>query len=128
MSAFSYDNRKFKVQIALQNADSEKTNETFLLEENVGTIQYTNELNNLILTGSVEYTDTDARVDKFLDKTFVNCSFSLDEVVDESDGDIVKTTTKALMAVTMFVSSIGILENSPGKIKYKLFLISNTWT
>lgn len=127
MSAFCYDDRKFVVHAALENADTERLNHTMLLEENIGTIQYTNELNNLVLTGSMEYTDTDQRVDKFLDETFVYCSFILEQVVDQSDGDIEDTKTQEVLAMCMFVNNIAILENVPGKIKYKLFLTSDTW-
>ncbi len=127
MSAFEYDDRKFIFCASLANDDFDDENETNLLDENIGTIQYTNEFNDLVLTGSVEYTDTDQRIDRFLDKTFVYCTFSLKEVEDKSDGNIVKTVVKDELGITMYVNNIGILENAPGRIKYRLFLSSLTW-
>ena len=129
MAAFEYDNRKFIFSASLYHDGfgTQEELEAPLLAENIGTIQYTNEFNNLVLTGSMEYTDTDQRIDRFLDCTFVYCSFSLQEVEDQSDGTISKTVENDGMSIAMFVNNIGILENVPGKIKYKLFLTSLTW-
>lgn len=99
-----------------------------LLPQQIGTIEYTNTLNDLVHSGTLEYTDNDNRIDKYLDKTFVYCTISLSELEERSDGDISDSKTGDSLQARFFVNNIGILQNLPGIVKYKLILQSPTWT
>lgn len=124
---FQYNDKKYQVNVSLQNADVQENSVTVLAPEQIGTIEYTNTLNDLVHSGSMEYADNDHRIDKFLDRTFVYCTISLCELKEKSDGDISDSKPGDVLQVRFFVNNIGIIKNVPGIITYKLMFSSPTW-
>ncbi len=124
---FLYDNRKFNVEVALVDNEVGGGGQVLLHQENIGTIQYTNEINDFVVKGTIEYTDTDAKVDTYLDKFYVQCSVTLRELEDKTSGKITIAKEKRTMSVVFDVVNIGILENQKGRIKYLIYLATPTW-
>jgi len=79
-------------------------------------------MGELHTTGTIEYLDDDAKIDKFLDKQYVNCTVQVARYGDK-DGN----TTIEQHQFGFFVDNIGIVRNEPGKITYELKLVGNTW-
>lgn len=124
---FLYDNRKFNVEVALVDNEVGGGGQVLLHQENIGTIQYTNEINDFVVKGTMEYTDIDSKIDTYLDKFYVQCSVTLRELTDKSDGKITQAKEKRTMSVVFDVVNIGILENQKGRIKYLIYLATPTW-
>lgn len=123
--SFVYNNNKYELDIGLQEEGGEITH---LIDDNIGLIEYTNTVNDIVHEGYIEYLDTDQRIDKYLDKMICYCHVVFSQIVSEADGDIEKKTIIDTLPITFFVNNIGILENNPGSIKYKIFLITKNWT
>ena len=99
-----------------------ETNSVTLDSNNLIRFEMLNRMGELHPTGTIEYLDDDAKIDKFLDSQYVNCTVQVARYGDKDGVDTIEHHQFGF-----FVDNIGIIGNEPGKITYELKLIGNTW-
>lgn len=121
-NVFEINNERYTLNVSIFQKDG--SSEDPLLVENVRLIQYSNEMGILVNQGTLEYFDTDSRIDKYIQQQYVYCSICFTKLTQTKDGDIVVDTSPDKLNTVFFVDNISILENSRDGIKYKLILVS----
>lgn len=98
-----------------------------LIFANIGLFEYSNEMNKLYLEGSMEYTDTDFKCDKFLESQVPRISYTLEHYPTKRDGATTIQTPDRKISQTFLVNGIEIIEHTNGINKYKFYFTSENY-
>lgn len=128
-SAFQYGGKRFIFTAILSWDQNDPSKSTALDNNHINSFYYQNEINQLYLTGYIEYTDVRGEIDKIFDKQFSYCEINLQEITVESDKDyaIETPSKKQHLYHNFYVNSVQILNRSLNEIKYRINIVSSHW-
>lgn len=131
---FKYDGKIFQLVVSIGTAEDillpvdfeDHKKYQMLANENLEMLEFTNELNQLCMTGSLIYKDVEGYVTDFINRTNTTVIVDLRRILTQADGDIsIKNTDDANKFYHEFlVNNIEILDRDGGIITYKLYMIS----
>lgn len=128
-NAFMYNGTRYVLQVTLYTLeDGKKTKSCALDIMGLDTLEYTNELNELLMHGKIIYTDKFGLVDQFLDEQFVWCDVMLARSDEQVDGPVVvqKLSDTERLTHTFLVDGIQILSRAKTIVDYQIDLVSST--
>lgn len=135
-SYFNYNGKRYFLNVNLysyetpNNINDDKKYYNFSLNNNnIISLEYSNEFNKLFISGELKYQDNYSIIDKFLDKTFVYIEVIFKEVIQKFDKDVTieKLSDTSSFVHKFFVNSIKILDRQRHVITYQLKLLSVHW-
>lgn len=129
-NSFMYNGTRYTFLATLYNLIDGKREKSCALDiMALDKFEYTNEFNDLLLHGSILYTDKHGLVDQFIEEQFAYCEISIVENEEEVDGGVTITRlsdTNKLEHIFL-VDSIEILSRDKSIVQYKINLISSKW-
>lgn len=129
-NSFQYNGTRYTLLVTMYNLVDGKRQKSCALDiMALDTFEYTNELNDLLLHGSIVYTDKHGLVDQFLEEQFAYCDVTLVQNEEKTDGNVVitKFNDKMQLQHTFLVDSIEILSREKSIVNYKIKLVSSNW-
>ena len=93
-------------------------------------VDFENSLNNLILTGTVRYTDEIGKLDKVLAESYVTCHIKFWKEKGKSQNDNTNFeigSEEITFEHEFIVQNVSVLDRKKNKISYQLDLISQNW-
>lgn len=126
--SFKYNGQKWLLMITVCNVANNIN--IMLNNQYVSYVDFENSLNNLILTGTVRYTDEVGKLDKVLAESYVTCHIKFwKEKGENEDGNTnFKISSEEITFEHEFiVQNVSVLDRKKNKISYQLDLISQNW-
>lgn len=129
-NSFMYNGTRYTLLAALYTLVGGKRERSCTLDVmSLERFEYTNELNDFLLHGSITYTDKYGSVDQFIEEQFAYCEVSLIENEEQIDGGVTITKlsdTNRLVHIFL-VDSIEILSRTKSIVSYQINLVSAKW-
>ena len=127
-----YSNQAYAIVVTLYpdvNMPSKLENALTLDAQTIEEIEYSSELNDLILRARITYIDKYGQVDKFIEQRQCYCDIMFGETKKKSDGDFSNNDIdyKRCFMHSFIVNQISIVGRSTSFIKYQLELVSMNW-
>lgn len=129
-NSFMYNGARYTFLATLYNLIDGKREKSCALDiMSLDKFEYTNELNDLLLHGSIIYTDKHGLVDQFIEEQFAYCEISLVKNEEKSDGQISvsKFSSTDKLEHIFLIDSIEILTRDKSIVSYQINLISTNW-
>lgn len=127
---FKYNNTRYSIFISLYTGYSGRYENNMSLDINdLDEFVYDNDLNQLIISGHIIYTDKYGIIDKILQQHFTYCQVSFYENSLKNDGDIgiEKLDENRKFIHTFIVTGMKILSRNGSIIQYYIDLVSTNW-
>lgn len=107
--------------------DDGNSNKSYLNTQSIELFSYNNRMNRLYLQGYLIYNDYDGTIPNFIQSENTSLIVNLEQYTDKKCGNTIKTEKDDSLTLKFFIDSVEIIENIPGKIKYKLNLLGETF-
>lgn len=128
---FEYSNRSYTCIASLytknnnQDIDQRMTCDMAGIDE----IVYENELNGLLVSGYIIYTDRYASVDKLINSQYCYCDFlfALNKNKVDASAKEIAVDIENKFSHTFIVNSINVIQRAEQVIKYKISIVSINW-
>lgn len=127
-NAFQYNGQKYSIVVTFYNfIDGQRKKSCALDILSMKKFEYVNELNNLLLTGSILYTDKHGTVDQFLEEPYPWCDVFLYEIEESFDNNISisKFSDTNRFQHTFLINNIEILNREKSIVDYRINLVSS---
>lgn len=127
-NTFQYNGQRYAIVATFYNfIDGERKKSCALDILAMKRFEYVNELNNLLLTGSILYTDKYGIVDQFIEEPYPWCDIFLCEVEEQFDNSIAisKFSDTNKFQHTFLINNIEILNREKSIVDYRINLISS---
>lgn len=126
------DNRHIGLIVSIRSlsaVDSNNKNLNILNNKNIKLLEYSSEINNFLISGTLTYIDNEGLIGKYFNKDDIWCEIHAAECTLKKDGDVMKYVidNKLNFKHSFTINKISILEKHDHIITYRLYLIGTEW-